>query len=112
MIFGTDHIQLGRMAAERWHLPPDLGSIIGFHEHAAEIEDADLRDMARAVFLGSLATQQLDLAGGSGRHLNPPPVLQDLAEARDVPPEALVELIETTCPFTFENFQQAAVDEA
>ena len=108
MIFGTDHAQLGALAAERWHLPPELVSIIAFNGKPDEVKDPDLRDLARAVHVGAEAVQQLDMKEDVERKFTADEVLHALALERGATPESLVELIETSCPFAFDFFEQAA----
>ncbi len=110
LIFGTDHAHLGGLAAERWHLPTDLAAVIAFHGNARSIDDPDLRDLARTVHVGSIAVQQLDMVDGTERKLDPPQALHDLALDRGATSESLVELIESSCPFAFDFFEQAAND--
>lgn len=111
LIFGTDHTQLGALAADRWHLPPDLAFVIAHHRNVGQIEDPDLRDLARAVYVGSEAAQQLDLTDNSDRKFEAPDELSELARERNAAPESLIELIESSCPFAFDNFEQAEVED-
>ena len=108
LIFGTDHAHLGGLAAERWHLPTDLASVIAFHGSSRTIDDPDLRDLARSVHVASIAVQQLDMADGTERKFDAPQALHDLALDRGVSSESLVELIESSCPFAFDFFEQAS----
>ncbi|HEX7070107.1 MAG TPA: HDOD domain-containing protein [Rhodothermales bacterium] len=110
LIFGTDHAQLGALAADRWHLPADLVHVIGHHPNPSQIEDADLRDLARAVLIGSLAVQQLDMVDGAERKFEDNGAVAALAAARGADAASLVELLESSCPFAFDYFEQASVE--
>ena len=59
--FGVDHMALGGLALEHWHLPAAVAEVARSYLTPGHIRDPDLRAIALAVSVAASATEQLCL---------------------------------------------------
>lgn len=96
IIFGTDHAELGALAAESWHLPEMITRIVRHYLTPGQIEEQDLRTMALVLSVSASATERLGItAEGAGTTtFEPTAALHTLARAVQQPAADLVAMIE------------------
>lgn len=99
IIFGTDHAELGSMAAESWHLPEFLVEVIRHYLTPGHLQERDLRLLALTLSVSVTAMERLCLheAPVNDPHLEPSAALHMLAKITQVDSEDLVKLIEKSC---------------
>ncbi len=99
IIFGTDHAELGSMAAESWHLPEFIVEVIRHYLTPGHLKERDLRLLALTLSVSVAAMERLCLheAPPDEPHLEPSAALHMLAKLMETESEDLVELIETSC---------------
>lgn len=61
IVFGTDHAELGAKAAENWHLPDLVATIIRQYPTPGHFEDHDLRVLALTLAVSAQACEKLCL---------------------------------------------------
>jgi HD-like signal output (HDOD) protein len=113
LIFGTDHTEMGALAADRWHLPEDIVEVIRYQAHPEEIEEPSVRQLALALSLGVAATSHYHLGADPSTPFNPPASLGLLAQATERDPDELKEFLhalsERTAHFIEEMLKGEAV---
>lgn len=114
IIFGTDHAELGSMAAESWLLPEFIVSVIRHYMTPGHLPDRDLRLLALTLSVSVAAMERLCLHG-------PPPDrpefdssagLHTLAKLAESPWEGIKELIEANCREVYNYTQSMVATEA
>ncbi len=56
--FGTDHVEVGKLAFEKWNIPADLQEVIADHNFPASDVDS-VPDLVRITALASLTTREM-----------------------------------------------------
>lgn len=95
IIFGTDHAELGAMAADSWHLPEFVIRVIRFYLTPGHLEDLDLRTLALSLSISVTATERLCMRPPSddGPRFEPTAALHALGRLTRTRSEDLVDFI-------------------
>lgn len=105
LIFGTDHTQLGALAADRWNLPEEISEVIRYYLKPDALTDEASRVLAETLAVSVAATEQLQLGTGKARNFTPPRVLYALARSTGTPAHELSDLVESVHVQTFSYVQ-------
>lgn len=99
IIFGTDHAELGSMAAESWLLPEFIVEVIRHYMTPGHLSDRDLRLLALTLSVSVTAMERLCLheLPSDTPYFEAPAGLHLLAKLAGTAPEAVKELIEANC---------------
>lgn len=96
IIFGTDHAELGSMAAESWHLPEFIVDVIRNYLTPGHLHERDLRLLALTLSVSASATERLCLHKAHDEpQLEPTAALHMLAKITETKAEDLIDLIES-----------------
>ena len=98
IIFGTDHAELGALAAESWSLPEFIVRIIRHYLTPGHlVDDPELRIMALTVSVSTTATERLCMDNpGTNPKMEPNAALHMLAKATQRKTSDLVDLIDAS----------------
>ena len=95
IIFGTDHTELGGLAAESWHLPELVARLIRHYLTPGRLDEPGMRMLALTLSVSATATERFCLT----KHDEPPvfeanAALYSLGRLTQTTPEELIALIE------------------
>lgn len=97
IIFGTDHAELGALAADSWNLPDFIVKVVRFYLTPGHIEEHDLRILALTLSVAATATERLCIhPGHSEGRFEPTAALHALARNLQYSSDELVTLIESS----------------
>ena len=95
IIFGTDHAELGALAADSWHLPEPMTAIVRHYLTPGHLEDQEQRVLALTLSVAATATERFCIRPQHGQpRFEATAALFALARAVQVKPAEIVELIE------------------
>jgi HD-like signal output (HDOD) protein len=99
IIFGTDHAELGALAADSWHLPEFVVKVVRHYLTPGHLEDQELRILALTLSVAAAATERLCIAPSppSPPKFEPTAALFALARNVQRPPAELAALVESSC---------------
>jgi HD-like signal output (HDOD) protein len=97
IIFGTDHAELGALAADSWHLPEFIVKVVRFYLTPGHIEEHNLRILALTLSVAATATERLCIhpGNGDGRAFEATAALHALARNLQFSSAELIDLIES-----------------
>lgn len=97
IIFGTDHAELGSMAAASWHLPEFVVKVLREYLTPGHLEDRELRILGLTLAVSAQACERFcvdpSLKGGS---FDPSAALHLLARATHTGSDEIVDVIESS----------------
>lgn len=98
IIFGTDHAELGAMAAEDWHLPEFIVKVIRHYLTPGHLDELEMRVMGLTLSVSANSTEQFCLGapGARANRLEPTAALHMLAKATQSRANDLIALIESS----------------
>lgn len=95
IIFGTDHAELGALAADSWHLPEFVVKVVRFYLTPGHLEEQELRVLALTLSVAVTATERLCVEPKSNDpRFEPTASLFALSRVVQRPPAELVALVE------------------
>ncbi len=93
--FGVDHMLLGGMAVDHWHLPASVVQVVRSYLTPGHIKDPKLRSIALSVSVAASATEQLCMTpGNENLRFEAKTALRILARTSNATTQELTELIE------------------
>lgn len=96
IIFGTDHAELGAMAADSWHLPDFVVEVVREYLTPGHLQDHNLRILGLTLSVSAHACERLCLKPASSEvRYEPPAALHLLARAALGDPAEVADLIES-----------------
>lgn len=103
IIFGTDHAELGSMAADSWHLPDFIVEVIRHYLTPGHLEDHELRVIALTLSVSAHACERLCLDPETTEaHYDSPAALHLLAKATMTDPAEISRVVQNSWREVFE----------
>ena len=111
IIFGTDHAEMGALAADSWHLPDFVVQIVRHYLTPGHLEDHELRVQALTLSVAATATERLCIHERSQQpNFEPTAALYTLARTLQLKPTEIVEVIEASWKEVY-DYTRSMVDE-
>lgn len=112
IIFGTDHAELGSMAADSWHLPEFVVKVIRQYLTPGHLEDHELRVLGLTLAVSANACERLCLDPSlTEARFEPSAALHLLAKATRTSSDEIVEVVESSWREVF-DYTHSMVDPA